>query len=879
MTPQQTIGHYRITSKLGQGGMGAVYRALDTKLNREVAIKVLPEALLDDPDYMARFTREAQVLAALNHPNIAAVYGVEERAIVMELVEGSEPRGPLPLETALDYARQITEALEAAHEKGIVHRDLKPANIKVTADGKVKVLDFGLATAPAPATATTADSPTLTLRATQAGVILGTAAYMAPEQAAGKAVDKRADIWAFGVLLYELLTGQPLFSGETISHILASVLKDPISLESVPAAVRPLLMRCLDRDPRTRLRDIGEARIILSQPLPVAVKPAASSTSRWWIAGCILLLIALAGLSMFVLRAGAPPPATRFQIFPPSPTFAFTYGGVAPDGRKLVYQSTGPGFGRPVIWVRSFDSLDARPLPGTEGAIFPFWSPDSRSIGFAMNGKLFRTDASGGPIQLICDTSSLVTMGGNVAGAWSSDGNIYFSAAGKGIFRISQTGGEYTNLAKPDRSHGEGSFFFPVPLPDRRGLLFHNQRLNRDSFGIDFTSLDGKRRAHVVPSQYSFGYAPPLRRGEPAHILLVRQDTLVAQPVDPAAFVPAGEPFTVAERVGAFGNTARVSVSPAGVLAYRPLDAPAVRELTWFDRTGNRLSSIAAPGDWQHVALSRDGSSIAAVQGDGRNRRDIWLVQAARGAAMRFTFELPENDLPLWSADGSQIVFSSRSNGPFKLKLKASQGAGGEEAMQEPVEFGCDWSDDGRFLLASRRMASGLQLWYVTDPRDPAKRKSQPYIEGQHSAVRGKFAPAAGGPPHWVAYESDESGRGAEIYVQSFPAGSGKFLVSKNGGTQPRWRRDGRELFYLSPEGKLMAVDVQVSKGFQAGVPHELFDPHAVDPLPNSTENYYRYDVTGDGKRFLFTTPRAAGSDGPPPSIVVVVNWLSGVKK
>jgi serine/threonine-protein kinase len=477
MSSQQSIAHYKILSKLGQGGMGAVYRATDTKLNREVAIKILPDVFAADPDRFARFTREAQVLAALNHPNIAAIYGVEERALVMELVEGEDLRGPLPIETALQYARQIADAFEAAHEKGIVHRDLKPANIKVTPQGVVKVLDFGLAVmtqGPAAAASDPANSPTLTMRATQAGIIIGTAAYMSPEQAAGKTVDRRADVWSFGAVLWEMLTGQRLFDGETVSHTLADVLRREIDFAALPAetppAVRALLRRCLDRNVRNRLRDIGEARIVLENPLapPLpAVQPARRTHGTAWVASTAVFAITAAILGWVHFRQGPVlKQLLRFSVSPPDKGTFTSWIGLSPDGHHLGFTALGAdGISR--LWIRSLDLLEARQIPGTDGTVTFFWSPDNRFVVFQSGGKLKKIDISGGPAQILCDIS-----GALLGGSWNSGGVILFGLNNGPIMQVSNAGGVAVLVTKVEPSNGEQNHSDPIFLPDGRHFLY-----------------------------------------------------------------------------------------------------------------------------------------------------------------------------------------------------------------------------------------------------------------------------------------------------------------------------------------------------------------------------------------------------------------------
>jgi serine/threonine protein kinase/Tol biopolymer transport system component len=887
MSPQQSIGHYRITAKLGEGGMGAVYRATDTKLNRDVAIKVLPEAFSQDSARMQRFEREAQVLASLNHPNIAAIYGVEQGAIVMELVEGADLAGPLPVDTVIDFARQIAAGLEAAHEKGIVHRDLKPANIKVTAEGQIKLLDFGLAKAreesSSTSTASPTMSPTLSLAMTQAGMILGTAAYMSPEQARGKPVDRRADIWAYGVILYELLTGRHLYGGETVTDTLAAVvLKDPdfsALPESTPPRLRRIIERCLRKDPKLRMRDIGEARIALDEPeLPAPVSQADAATRpsppRAWIAASAIFGVALIALAAVHFRETPPPrEMVRFAVPAPDGAFFGNFNNLAlsPDGRKLVF-SVGAG-GRVMLWMRSLDSFEARPLPGTETANFPFWSPDSRFVGFSADGKLKKMDLSGGPPQTLC------AVGGNAPtiGAWTPDGFIYFANGREGIFRVPQAGGEPVRITTTNMPAGESFHAYPTTLPDGRNMLMLVTATAQAKSLIYLMSLDGKQKKPLFQTQRSFSYVPPRDNETVGHILLIQQDTLMAQPVDPKTFAAAGDAFPIADHVGNQLSQAFFTASVTGALAYRGGGNMGATQLTWMDRTGKVLSNLGSTADYGPVALSRDGTRAAVGLQDSQNL-DIWMFDLARGIPSRFTFNPQEDTDPAWSPDGTKLAFSSRRDGSlYALYAKDSSGTALEQQLHkaDAQERVTDWSPDGKFLIYARVGQRGTALWTLSDPLDPAQRKAAAYLDDEHSTTEGQFSPGPAGLPRWVAYTSNESGR-SEIFVQSFPAGAGKFQISKGGGTQARWRRDGKEMFYIAPDGKLMAVDVKTSPRFEAGIPHALFDSRIL--VPNSVA-VVRYDVAPDGQRFLVnTSAQAAGGTASEP-IHVVLNWLAGVKK
>jgi predicted Ser/Thr protein kinase len=698
MTPQESIAHYRIVSKLGEGGMGAVYRATDTKLNRDVAIKVLPDAFASDPDRLARFTREAQMLAALNHPNIAAIYGVEDRALVMELVEGEDLKCPVPVDTAIVYAKQIAEALEAAHEKGIVHRDLKPTNIKVTPQGTIKVLDFGLAVMTqgnAVASGNPQNSPTLTMvGATQAGLILGTASYMSPEQAAGKPVDKRADIWSFGVVLWEMLTGKRLFEGETVSHTLASVLQGPINFDPLPketpASVKTLLKRCLDRNVRNRLRDIGEARVALEEGVPVVQTTEARPSRLPWVlsAALALALAGLAALAAIHFREARPEPtAVRFHIPLPAGTSArFPFLALSPDGRRLAFRGPDPSAktGRSILWVRSLDSLEMRALPGTADTVNHCWSPDGRFLAFSdVAGALKKIDVAGGP------PSTLVSGFRQIRGIyWDHGGTIYFGTAyGAGIYRVAEAGGDPVLVSKPDSARSEGSFQYPQVLPDGRHFLYLGLVGGAPEGAIFLTSLDGKEKKRLVAARHNFSYAPPARPGKPGHLLFLRETTLTAQPLDPKSFEPAGNAFPIAEGVGSERvGLAFFAVSENGTLAYLTGEASAATtQLRWFDRAGKAVDAVRGRASYNNVALARDAKRAAVVQTEPQtNNTDVWLIDLARAIPTRFTFDEAFDWDPVWSPDNTRIAFSSnRGHTPFNLYVKDASGVRSEEQLQK----------------------------------------------------------------------------------------------------------------------------------------------------------------------------------------------------
>jgi Tol biopolymer transport system component len=894
MSPQQFIAHYRIAGKLGEGGMGTVWRATDTKLNRDVAIKILPEALACDADRMARFAREAQVLASMNHPNIAAIYGVEERALVMELVEGptlAERIGTaaVTFAEAVPIAREIAEALEYAHERGVIHRDLKPANIKLTPEGKVKVLDFGLAAVTQASAAGTAGanpmtSPTLTMQATMAGTILGTAAYMSPEQAKGKPVDRRSDIWSFGVVLYEMLTGRQLYTGETVSETLASVIKDAPDLTLIPSGTPPailrLLRRCLEKDPRRRLQAIGEARLALEEPLqeaaaePASVQPAAPSTRRatlaWAVAAVLALLLAAAATQLWVHLREKPPARTlvRFTISPPAKQHFGMWLVLSPDGRHLAFLASGKTGTE--LWLRSLATLDARPLATIEGTTGSFfWSADSHFLAFTSGGKLKKVDLAGGPPQILCDVTGTL-----LGGTWNRDGVILIGTNTSPILRVPDAGGTPVAITRKESDRGEAGHLFPVFLPDGRHFLYFRRSATAYS-GIYAGSLDTKpedqRLERIQETTLSFEYTPPLPGDSgPGHLLFVREGSLLAQPFDERLLTTVGQPVPIAAEVGSYLTRAFFSVSRNGVLAYRS-GGEGVMQLNWYDRTGKILGPAGKPADYQDVALSPDATRVAYSL-PAQSDRQISILDAARGVNTRVSFTADGARSPAWSPDGRQIAFGSFHNAETGLYIQDAGNSGTERAVFRSVstKYLNDWSRDGRFLVYTE-FAAGTGADIVALPIRPGGGEARPIPVANSKAneAQAQVSPDS----RWIAYCSDESGR-FEIYVRPFPPDdrrSGKWLVSAAAGVQPRWRADGKELFYLSADAKLMAVDIRTDPAFQPGAPHILFDAGITGSSP-----YFRYDVARDGTRFLI--PAAAAESASVPA-TVVLNWQEALKK
>jgi serine/threonine protein kinase len=894
MTPGDKLGPYEILAPIGAGGMGEVYRAHDTKLKRDVALKVLPEAFANDPARMARFQREAEVLASLNHPNIAHLYGIEEQALVMELVEGETLPCPLPVETALHYARQIAEALEYAHERGVIHRDLKPANIKITPEGVVKLLDFGLAKAvedPAAAPDDPGNSPTLTLGHTRAGVILGTAAYMSPEQAHGKTADRRSDIFSFGAVLYEMLAGKQAFAGESAGDTLASVLKlDPdwnALPISTPASIRKLVQRCLIKDRKQRLQAIGEARIALEQPDRDEPAPATAplQSQLGWASWAVAALATMVALGLAVLHFREKPPASpepvRFLISAPEKSTLSGIPVVSPDGRWVAFIARGQD-GRSLLWVRSLGSLDARPLAGVEGVTddnYPntFWSPDSRFLAFPVQGKLKKIAAAGGPPQTVCDIP--YGWGG---GAWTRDGVIVFGGLGSfrgPLMRVPDAGGAASPLTALDESSREISHAGPAFLPDGHHFLYWRISASRpENSGIYLGSLDAKpeqKSSKPLVAANSFPvYAPSSDPNAPnlGHVLFEREGSLMAQPFDDRRLALAGEAEPVA---GGPDNTLQYSVSTTGVLAYRVLGGQ--RNLwTWFDREGKFLDTSGDfPSYHEGLNLSPDGTRVA---GTASTPGEIWLYEFASGRSTRFTSDRARHGYSVWSPDGSRIVFSSDRDGNNNLYERDSSGAANEVELLKSIEnkIAYDWSREGFLLYAVvTRQGRKDSLWML--PLSPDGKPSGPpklYLNTGSFVHQARFSPDG----RWVANTSDESGT-MEVYVRPFPdASKGKYPISKGGGNQPRWRRDGKELFYMSGS-KTMSVEVTsgaASSGvFKAGIPQTLSVPSA---STLTMVRAHQYDVSADGQRFLIrrTSPESSAAN---PPITVVLNWQAGLKK
>jgi eukaryotic-like serine/threonine-protein kinase len=876
------LGSYEITGAIGAGGMGEVYQAHDTKLGRDVAIKVLPEAFAHDPERLSRFQREAKMLASLNHPNIATIHGLEHsngtQYLVMELVPGETLRersareGPLPVEEALGICRQIAEALEAAHEKSIIHRDLKPANVKVTPEGKVKVLDFGLAKAFAddPTSSNLSESPTLSVAATMRGVILGTAAYMSPEQARGKTVDKRTDIWAFGCVLYELLTGKQAFEGETVTEILASVLKgEPdwqILPPATPAQIRGLLRRCLQKDKTLRLQAAGDARIEIQEALtaPAAEPKVAAVTqpvARWWRAAVWALaavgFLTLGGAAAWYLKPSSRPLAqssAHVIVALPSGDRLTPVNipvTISSDGDQLTYVAIRSGV--PQLYRRALDDLDAKPIPGTDGALNPFFSPDGQWIGFFAQGMMKKVSINGGAPITLCDAAS------NGGASWSTDDAIVFAPTrDSGLWQISAGGGKPQVLTTPDAAKGEYSHRYPQILPGGKAVVF--TALNGfgwDESRIELLRLDTKERRVLVRGGHTGRFVAS------GHLIYYRAGSLLAVPFDLARLdVKSVAPVTIAGGVRQSSGTVGgdYSISSAGILVYVPASPRQFEsQLVWIDRDGKVQPIPAPPRAYSNPALSRDGKQIAVnVTSD---TEQLWTYDLSHGTLTQLTSEQGSSRDAVWTSDSKRVAYRSNKAGRWNLYWRPSDRSGPEERLtsSDALHIPDSFSPDGQLLAFTEdNVSTGFDIW-VLRLHD---RTAQPFLRTPFNEGAAQLSPDG----RWLAYDSDESG-GSEVYVQSYPAPGGKWLVSSGGGDAARWNPNGRELFYRNG-GKMMAVDVTTSPRFAVATPRLLFEGQ---DFTNA------WDVSPDGQRFLMVKP--VEQQQAATQINVVLNWFEELKR
>lgn len=852
------LGSYEIGPLLGSGGMGDVYRARDITLGRDVAVKILPDVFTADAERRARFEREARLLAALNHPHIGAIYGFERReglhALVLELVEGQTlaerlKAGPLPVRETLAIARQVAGALEAAHDKGIVHRDLKPSNIMITPDGAVKVLDFGLAKEGIEESAASDTDET------RDGLILGTAAYMSPEQARGRRADKRTDIWSFGCVVWAMLTGRPPFAGDTASDTIAAILDREPAWDalppSTPAHVRRLLQRCLEKNPKDRLRDIGDAQLEIDDHVSEQIS---LSSGRWregvgWsaIGVCMLTALVLGGYA--ISRTPRPAHVARFHVLLPEGEGVRDLA-LSADGRRLAFVGWSRD-GRRRLWVRDTDSLEAHALDGTDGARWPFWSADGRFIGFFSQGKLRKIAADGGAPQVISDA------GEGRGGTWNASGTILFAPfPNGGLYQVLANGGAATPVTR--RRDGETGHVFPQFLPDGRRFLFLAQAGQGTPSGIYLSSLGSSETVFVLDSDVQAQYV------RPGYLLFVRGSALMAQAFDAVAARRSGEVVSVADDVwyDTGGGSADFGVTE-GVLLYRGRKSN-LGELIWVDRTGQPLGKAGPRGDYIHPWLSPDARrAVVEVIDPDTQAHSVWMLDLARGTGSAFATGHPQSHFPVWSPDGRTILFSSNRDGPWALFRKPSEGTGADEELLESAAntVAIDWSRDGRYILyQTSHPSTQADVWAL-----PIEPRAQPFaVANTRSDERQAQLSPEG---RWVAYASDTGGR-QDVWVQAFPKATERWAVSTSGGSQPQWRRDGRELFYISGDRKLMAVDVNAaSSSFNAGVPRELFPL----PLSGGLSARNNYMPTADGKRFLVNASYA----GVGTRVAVVLDWAA----
>jgi serine/threonine-protein kinase len=893
LTTGTRIGPYEVVTPLGSGGMGEVYRARDTKLGRDVALKILPETLASDSDRLARFRREAQVLAALNHPNIAAIYGFEDsgstHALVLELVEGPTladriAQGALSLDDALPIARQIADALEAAHEQGIVHRDLKAANIKVRSDGTVKVLDFGLAklaetgaVAASGAGFALTQSPTITTPAmTMAGMILGTAAYMSPEQAKGRPADKRSDIWAFGCVLFEMLTGRRMFDGDDVSDTLAAVLRADPQWNKLPVqtpqAVRRVLARCLQKDRRQRLADIADARMELdaaAEPAPVA----GAGMRRGWISivGASVLVTAVVTIvSIWIVirhRASPTPQAVRFGIGPTQiESLALFRAGadhdvaVSPDGSFIVYRAGGAQAGSGLV-VRMVNQLDAQRLDGVVSIGAPFVSPDSRWIGYFVAGELRKIAVKGGAPVMVCRVTGVPR-----GASWGEDGNIVFATNDitTGLLVVPATGGVPKELTKSDPARLL-DHMFPSVLPGGRGVLYTVRNVSAVGDSASDVAVLNVRTGESKTIVHGGGNAEYVATG---HLIYATAGGLSAIPFDATRLEVAGDPIPLSERIEVKpSGAANFAISRTGVLVYVPgggsRNVP--RSLVWVDRQGHEEPLNVPQRPYMMARLSPDGRRVALQVDDPEG--DLWIWDLNRLTLTRFTFDPALDNMPVWTPDGARIIFNSTRNGVQNIYSQAADGTGSVERLTTSPhpQFPFSISPDGtRLLLGEVSPGTGADVrqFLLKGGRD-----TEPLVQ----TAFGEYSPKISGNGRWMAYQSNDSGQ-FQIYVRPFPnVDSGRWQISTAGGTRPVWARNGRELFYLDGNNILNGVSVETDgSGFRAGTPKPILSQAYYNGF-----NLGAFDVSLDGQRFLMIKePANPSQQSQVPSIAVAVNWV-----
>jgi Tol biopolymer transport system component/tRNA A-37 threonylcarbamoyl transferase component Bud32 len=883
LSPGEQFGPYQLIAAVGRGGMGEVWKARDTRLDRTVAMKFSQEK------FSERFEREARAISSLNHPNICQLYDVGPNFLVMEYIEGTSLKGPLPVDQALKYAVQICAALDHAHKKGITHRDLKPANVLVTKAG-IKLLDFGLAKlasansglAPKP------DDVTLTMALTEKNEIVGTLYYMSPEQlqtqATGVEIDARSDIFSFGLVLYEILTGKRAFEGSSPASVIAAILERPApSIADVaPAALDRALQRCLvkDRDDRWQSATDLKAQLewIESAPERATAAPSRSrlgmgAAGRVALGAAALFMLAFVAVSFVHFRETPPTEQTlRYTIAAPENGTVHSFA-ISPDGRTLVIAALVSG--KRQLWLRTLDALRAQPMAFTDDAVYPFWSPDSRFIGFFAQGKLKKIAAGGGPALSLCDVT------GGYGGSWNRDDVIVFAPqfSGISIQRISANGGTPTDVTKT-----KGAQNFPVFLPSDSHFLYESSGA-AEKAGIWVSSLDGRENRRVLPDASAAVFAPSMRGERTGHLLFIREKTLMSAPFDPQSAQISGDAVPVADGVSLSGSYLPATASANGVLLYAAGGSPeGQNQIGWFDRSGKSLGPVGMPGDVRAPGLSPDEKLVAFARGSS-GRYDLWVRNLSRGTETRFTSDASSNLNPFWSPRGDRIVFDSNRSGVYNLYQRATSGSGHDELLlpSRLTNAPTQWSRDGRFIVYQEiDSKTKHDLWvFPTEgatPEQKADPKPIPFLRTEADELFGQLSPDS----RWMAFTSDRSGK-REVYVRPFPSGDGEWTISLAGGQAPRWSGDGKEVFFEAADGKMMAVSVKAVPGskpsFEAGAPVPLFDAHMVH---QGADVVIEYDVTADGKHLLINA--TAGLGGGPgaasaPPLTVVTNWADGLKK
>jgi serine/threonine protein kinase len=893
LTAGMKLGPYEILAPLGAGGMGEVYRARDTRLERDVAVKVLPSDLSSDPNLRQRLEREAKAVSKLSHPHICTLHDIGHQDgvdfLVMELVEGETlaqrlVKGSLPPAQTIRIAAQVADALGKAHKLGFVHRDLKPANVMLTKGG-AKLMDFGLAKQSGPAALATALTEMTMEQAklTSEGMLVGTFQYMAPEQLEGKEADARADIFALGELIYEMATGKPAFSGKSRASLIAAILTtEPAPMETLqpmtPVWLGRVVKKCLAKDPDDRWQSVSDLAAELewiaeagSQSDRSIPQPAQrTKRERWiWSSAVAILLAALAGL-YFRTSPKATQPTWSHILAPENTTLAYFAGPVtvSHNGRSLAFVATSSG-GQDMVWVRPLAGLKAQELAGTEGGSNPFWSPDDRFIGFFSRGKLKTVDAAGGPVLTVCDVA------GSRGGTWSQNGTILFSATWGVVQRVSSSGGTPVPITKLDQSLGELSHRWPYFLPDGRHYFFSAANFSggtAEVASVYLGDLDSNQSKLLFHARSNAVYAP-------GHILFVRDRMLMAQPFDEKRLEIQGQPFPVAEQIqydelpwrGVFSSSFN------GVIAYQSGNTGANSRLVMLDRTGKEIGSIGTPGDFSVNRISPDGQRLAVVMLDSSVRNyKLWIFDLFRDKQIRLTFGPDRTAFPVWAPDGRSVIFASNMRGAYQLVEQPSDSTGSEQTIldSEISKYPTAWSADGRFLAynTTTQGKSLTELWVL--PLS-GERKPYAFLQGGYNVGEGQFSPDG----RWMAYSSDESGK-PEVYVTRFPGAGTKWQISQAGGTNPRWRRDGKELFYLAPDADLMSAEVDGSGPiFQVGALRRLFHvllKTGASRLDlNPTNEQIGYDAAPDGKWFVANAPPL----GSPPPITLITNWTPELGK